>query len=157
MEAALRTAYEVATGKTLPKIDFTEARGLEGVKEFSVDLNGSPVKCAVVHSKNIHQFLEKIKKGEVGSSAMPHKVNPIDYENKYDFVEVMACPGGCINGGGQPRPRGKGVVEKRMNAIYEIDAKKTLRKSHESQPVQVCCVLWPVDVLANLQGVFREA
>ena len=141
MEAALRTAYEVATGKTLPKIDFTEARGLEGVKEFSVDLNGSPVKCAVVHSKNIHQFLEKIKKGEA----------------KYDFVEVMACPGGCINGGGQPRPRGKGVVEKRMNAIYEIDAKKTLRKSHESQPVQVCCVLWPVDVLANLQGVFREA
>lgn len=141
MEAALRTAYEVATGKTLPKIDFTEARGLEGVKEFSVDLNGSPVKCAVVHSKNIHQFLEKIKKGEA----------------KYDFVEVMACPGGCINGGGQPRPRGKGVVEKRMNAIYEIDAKKTVRKSHESQPVQVCCVLWPVDVLANLQGVFREA
>ncbi len=141
MEAALRTAYEVATGKTLPKIDFTEARGLEGVKEFSVDLNGSPVKCAVVHSKNIHQFLEKIKKGEA----------------KYDFVEVMACPGGCINGGGQPRPRGKGVVEKRMNAIYEIDAKKTIRKSHESQPVQVCCVLWPVDVLANLQGVFREA
>ena len=141
MEAALRTAYEVATGKTLPKIDFTEARGLEGVKEFSVDLNGSPVKCAVVHSKNIHQFLEKIKKGEA----------------KYDFVEVMACPGGCINGGGQPRPRGKGVVEKRMNAIYEIDAKKTIRKSHESQPVQVCCVLWSVDVLANLQGVFREA
>ena len=141
MEAALRTAYEVATGKTLPKIDFTEARGLEGVKEFSGDLNGSPVKCAVVHSKNIHQFLEKIKKGEA----------------KYDFVEVMACPGGCINGGGQPRPRGKGVVEKRMNAIYEIDAKKTIRKSHESQPVQVCCVLWPVDVLANLQGVFREA
>ena len=139
MEAALRTAYEVATGKTLPKIDFTEARGLEGVKEFSVDLNGSPVKCAVVHSKNIHQFLEKIKKGEA----------------KYDFVEVMACPGGCINGGGQPRPRGKGVVEKRMNAIYEIDAKKTIRKSHESQPVQVGCVLWPVDVLANLQGVFR--
>ncbi|KAK8811497.1 hypothetical protein WA158_003231 [Blastocystis sp. Blastoise] len=120
MEAALRTAYEVSTGKKLDKVDFKAARGLEGVKEFSVDMNGNEVKCAVVHSKNIHGFLDKVKKGEA----------------QYDFVEVMACPGGCINGGGQPRSRDKKAVTKRMEAIYEIDSGKKIRKSHENPDIQ---------------------
>ena len=120
MEAALRTAYELQTGKPMEKLEVDAARGLDGVKRFSVDMNGTKVNCAVVHSKNARALMESIKAGK----------------EDLQFVEVMACPGGCINGGGQPHSNRRDVVERRMKAIYAIDAGKKLRKSHENPDVQ---------------------
>ena len=116
MEAALRTAYELITGEELEKLDFTQVRGLEGTKEANVEIDGLNLKVAVVNGLgNARNLLERIKNGE-----------------EYHFVEFMACPGGCIGGGGQPLPATKDVLEKRMNALYEIDNNKKLRKSHEN-------------------------
>ncbi|MFO7815958.1 MAG: NADH-dependent [FeFe] hydrogenase, group A6 [Halanaerobiales bacterium] len=116
MEAALRTAYEILTGEELGNIDFEQVRGLKGLKEGSVVINDMEVKVAVVHGlANARIILEKIKSGE-----------------EYHFVEFMACPGGCIGGGGQPLPTNEEILEKRMNAIYEIDSSKKIRKSHEN-------------------------
>ena len=87
MEAALRTAYEKVTGKTLEKLDFDDVRGFEGIKETTVDLGGKTVRIAVAHTlRNARLIMEQIKQGTC----------------KYDFIEIMACPGGCIGGGGQP-------------------------------------------------------
>lgn len=116
MEAALRTAYELQTGKPLEKIVVDEARGLDGTKRFSVDMNGKKINCAVVHSKYSRDLMESIKAGK----------------EDLQFVEVMACPGGCISGGGQPHSNRADTIEKRMQAIYNIDASKKLRKSHEN-------------------------
>ena len=120
MEAALRTAYELQTGKPLEKITVDEARGLDGTKRFSVDMNGTKVNCAVVHSKYARELMESIKAGK----------------EDLQFVEVMACPGGCISGGGQPHSNRADTMDKRMNAIYSIDAGKKLRKSHENPDIQ---------------------
>ncbi len=121
MEAALRTGYELATHKTLPKIEFEDVRGFTGVKEAEVDLDGKKVKIAVAHGTgNIIHLLEKIKSGE----------------KHYDFVEMMACYGGCIGGGGQPKSTDPDVLEKRARAIYDVDESKTLRKSHENPAIQ---------------------
>jgi iron-only hydrogenase group A len=120
MEAALRTAYEIITGKELKNIDFEQVRGLKGLKEASVMIDDLEVKVAVSHGlSNARKILEKIKNGE-----------------EYHFVEFMACPGGCIGGGGQPLAATDDVIEKRMEAIYEIDKNKTLRKSHENPYIQ---------------------
>lgn len=120
MEAALRTAYEILTGEELEKIDFDQVRGLKGLKEASVMINDMEVKVAVAHGLgNARIILEKMKNGE-----------------EYHFVEFMACPGGCIGGGGQPLAASDKVLEKRMNAIYEIDKNKKLRKSHENPYIQ---------------------
>lgn len=121
MEAALRTVYEVVTGKTLESLDFTAVRGLDGVKEASVDLDGKTVKVAVAHGlANAKKVLDRIKAGEAD----------------WQFVEIMCCPGGCIGGGGQPIPVDREKREARIRAIYEVDASMPLRKSHENPAVQ---------------------
>ena len=122
MEAALRTVYEVYTGKTLPKIDFTEVRGLEGIKEATIDLAGFPLKVCVAHTLgNARIIMDKLRAGELD----------------YHVVEVMACPGGCIDGAGQPYHHGDvDIIKARVKAIYDEDAGKPIRKSHENPDIQ---------------------
>jgi len=121
MEAALRTVYEVVTGKELQNVNFNEVRGMEGIKEASVDLNGTVVRVAVAHGLgNARKLLDQIKAGAT----------------KYDFIEVMCCPGGCIGGGGQPIPTNLETRMARIKAIYETDAGMALRKSHENPAVK---------------------
>ncbi|NMB12638.1 MAG: 2Fe-2S iron-sulfur cluster binding domain-containing protein [Firmicutes bacterium] len=122
MEAALRTAYEVVTGQTLESLDFTEVRGLEGIKEAAVDLNGTVLKVAVAHGLgNARKLMELVEQGKA----------------EYHFIEIMACPGGCIGGGGQPIPTNTEVREKRMAGIYAADKDMPLRKSHENPAIKV--------------------
>lgn len=121
MEAALRTAYELGTGKQLPKLVFDDVRGLEGIKEATIDFNGREFRVAVAHgTANVRKLLDKIVAGEV----------------YYDFVEIMACPGGCIGGGGQPYSLDKDILEKRMKGIYTIDELSVIRKSHENPSIK---------------------
>ncbi|HOL62196.1 MAG TPA: NADH-dependent [FeFe] hydrogenase, group A6, partial [Elusimicrobiales bacterium] len=119
-EAALRTAYWLVTGKDLKKLDFESVRGMEGVKKTEVDINGIKIKVGVVSGLgNIKNILE----------------SP-DFKNDFDFVEVMACPGGCINGGGQPFVKNKKTLTERMKALYEIDKSENIRTSHSNQAVK---------------------
>ncbi len=126
MEAALRTVYEVVTGKTLENVEFEEVRGIEGIKEASIDLNGTQINVAVAHGTgNASELLEKIKSGE----------------KQYHFIEVMGCPGGCVTGGGQPILTARQLMnlnpkELRAKALYDEDRSKPLRKSHENAEVQ---------------------
>jgi NADP-reducing hydrogenase subunit HndD len=122
MEAALRTAYEIQTKKTLPRIDFEEVRGLDGVKTATVDFEGLPVKVAVCHTlANARAMMEEVRNG-----------NP----RGFHFIEVMACPGGCIGGAGQPYHHGNSdIIRKRMEATYREDAGKPIRKSHENPDI----------------------
>ncbi|HEM56268.1 MAG TPA: 2Fe-2S iron-sulfur cluster binding domain-containing protein [Thermodesulfobium narugense] len=122
MEAALRTAYEVVTGKTLPKLDFEDIRGMKGIKEASVNMNGITVKVLVAHSLGLaRQLMDKVRAGEL---------------KDYHFIEIMACPGGCIGEGGQPIPTTVEERELRINGIYERDKKLPIRKSHEDPEIQ---------------------
>jgi len=133
MEAALRTAYEIVTGRELPfeNLHIQPIAGLQGVKEAEVTvtgavpdwsfLEGATLKVAVAHGLgNARKVLERIKSGE----------------GQYHFVEVMACPGGCIGGGGQPRMTTDAVRQARINAIYREDEGKKLRKSHENPEIK---------------------
>ena len=126
MEAALRTAAEELTGKPLESVDFKEVRGIEGIKEAEYDLNGVKVKVAVASGlTNAKQLCEKIKKGECD----------------YTFVEVMCCPGGCVNGGGQPiqsayTRRQVDLRAARAKALYDEDASSKIRKSHENPAIR---------------------
>ncbi|HRX42432.1 MAG TPA: NADH-dependent [FeFe] hydrogenase, group A6 [Clostridia bacterium] len=121
MEAALRTVYEVVTGKTLESLDFKAVRGLEGIKEAEVDLDGTKVKVAVAHSlSNARKVMELIKSGKA----------------EYAFIEIMCCPGGCIGGGGQPFGGTDELRLKRIEAIYKADGELPLRKSHENPAVK---------------------
>lgn len=121
MEAALRTAYEVLTKKSLPSVDFTEVRGMEGIKEATVDIDGTPLRVAVAHTLgNARKLMEQIKEG--GSP--------------YAFIEVMACPGGCLGGGGQPIPTNEAIRQKRAQSIYQEDRNFAIRKSHENSEIQ---------------------
>lgn len=127
MEAALRTVYEIVTGKTLEKLDFEAVRGVEGIKEATVDLAGKTIKVAAVNTlSKAREVMEKIKNGECD----------------YTFIEVMACPGGCVNGGGQPivssELLNKGVDPRalRAAAIYKMDKDSPIRKSHENPVVK---------------------
>jgi iron-only hydrogenase group A len=116
MEAALRTAYEKITGKELEEIDINGVRGFDEIKKITVNIDGLEVKAAVAHGlSNARKVFEMIKKGE-----------------EFHFIEFMACPGGCLGGGGQPLAADKEVLKNRMEAIYEIDTNKKLRKSHEN-------------------------
>jgi iron-only hydrogenase group A len=120
MEAALRTVYEVVTGNELKSLDFVDVRGIEGIKESEVDLNGTRVKVAVAHGlSNAKKVLELVKQGKCD----------------YTFVEVMCCPGGCIGGGGQPIGSSMEVKKERIEGIYDIDRNMTLRKSHENPAI----------------------
>ena len=126
MEAALRTAAEELTGKPLDNIEFKQVRGIKGIKEAEYDLNGVKVKVAVASGlTNAKQLCEKIKKGECD----------------YTFVEVMCCPGGCVNGGGQPiqsayTRRQVDLRSRRAKALYDEDKNAKIRKSHENEGVQ---------------------
>jgi NADP-reducing hydrogenase subunit HndD len=133
MEAALRTAYEIITGRPLPaeNLHVKPVAGLEGIKEASLTIEGTQpawsflegvtVHVAVTHGlANTRRLLESIKNGQ----------------KTYHFVEVMTCPGGCIGGGGQPRMTDDSVRERRIAAIYKEDEGKALRKSHENEAVQ---------------------
>lgn len=122
MEAALRTAYEIATGKTLENVEFTAVRGLEGIKEAVIPVEGiGDVRIAVSHGLgNARKLLERVKEGK----------------DQYHFIEVMACPGGCVGGGGQPIPVNNDVRTRRAQALYAEDCALTLRKSHESPSVK---------------------
>ena len=121
MEAALRTVYEVVVGKTLDKIDFHTIRGLGGIKEAEVDLDGTRVKVAVAHSlSNARKIMEMIKAGKAD----------------YHFIEVMCCPGGCIGGGGQPYHTTNELRLKRIAATYQADRDLPMRKSHENPTIK---------------------
>lgn len=120
MEAALRTAYELYTGKKLDNIDFRSVRGFQGIKEADVNLNGTILKVAVAHTlKNAGILLDQIKDGT----------------SPYAFIEVMTCPGGCLGGGGQPIPTNAEIRERRAASIYFEDEHKQIRKSHENPEI----------------------
>ncbi len=126
MEAALRTAVEKLTGKELESVDFTEVRGMQGVKEAEYDVGGKKVKVAVASgTKNAKVLMDKVRAGDSG----------------YLFIEIMGCPGGCINGGGQPIQPAvvRNFVDlkaRRAEALYTADRNNTKRKSHENENVK---------------------
>ncbi len=133
MEAALRTAYELVTGREVPfdNLNIVPVRGLDGVKEAKVKienvkpewsfLEGAELSCAIAHGlSNAKILMDKVKSGEAD----------------YHFIEIMACPGGCLGGGGQPMPVSDEIRQKRMEAIYEEDASLEIRKSHENPEIQ---------------------
>ena len=121
MEAALRTAYEVLTGNPLPDINLMAVRGMQGIREAAIDINGTQVKVAVAHTlKNARILLEQIEQGT----------------SPYTFIEVMTCPGGCLGGGGQPIPTTAEIRKKRAESIYSEDAHKIIRKSHDNPEIK---------------------
>ncbi len=133
MEAALRTAYEIVTGREVPfeNLDITPVRGMEGIREASIKienpekewafLDGVELKCAVAHGLiNAKTVMDAVKAGTAD----------------YHFIEFMACPGGCLGGGGQPIPTNPEIRQKRAEAIYAEDSGLSLRKSHENPEVQ---------------------
>lgn len=126
MEAALRTVYEKATGKTLESVDFEAVRGVEGIKEATVDVGGTEVRVAVANGTgNASRLLEMVKSGE----------------KSYHFIEIMGCPGGCVTGGGQPiltarQQMSMDAKKLRAAALYSEDAGKKLRKSHENPSIK---------------------
>ncbi|SDF20405.1 NADH-dependent [FeFe] hydrogenase, group A6 [Sporolituus thermophilus] len=127
MEAALRTVAELVTGKELACIDFHNVRGLTGIKEAEVPVGDLTVKVAVAHTlANARMLLDQIRRGEAD----------------YHFIEIMACPGGCIGGGGQPIPVCAEVRQQRIKSIYECDSCSQLRKSHENPAIKELYETW---------------
>lgn len=126
MEAALRTAVETLTGEELKSLDFTEVRGTAGIKEATYNVAGMDIKVAVASGlANARELLNKVKSGEA----------------EYHFIEIMGCPGGCVNGGGQPQVSGDvrnftDVRAIRAGALYKNDAAKAIRKSHENPEIK---------------------
>lgn len=118
IEAAVRTAYEIYTGKELPRIDFEELRGMEGLRKATIDFNGLPLHIGIAHGLgNARKLLEDIEAGR----------------SEFHAIEIMSCPGGCIGGGGQPYHHGNSeIIKKRQMAIYLEDKNKAIRKSHEN-------------------------
>lgn len=126
MEAALRTAVETLSGESLQNLEFNEVRGTKGIKEASYNVAGMDVKVAVASGLgNAKTLLEKIKSGEA----------------EYHFIEIMGCPGGCVNGGGQPQVSGRvrntvDVQAIRAKVLYKNDEAKVIRKSHENPSIK---------------------
>ena len=126
MEAALRTAYEAVTGKTLEDVEFSACRGIAGVKEATIDLNGTPLNIAVTSSTGLAgMLLDQVREGK----------------KNYAFIEVMGCPGGCVNGGGQPIVTAEQREKTdprvlRAKALYQEDEGKPIRKSHENPSIK---------------------
>ena len=126
MEAALRTAYETITGEKLADVEFKAVRGVEGIKEAEIDIGGNKVLVAVASGTgNATKLLERVKAGE----------------KQYAFIEIMACPGGCVNGGGQPIVSAQkkmtcDIRVERAKALYGEDRAKALRKSHENEEIK---------------------
>jgi len=126
MEATLRTAAEKLSGGPVEKLEFTEVRAVEGLRRATFELGSKKIRVAVANGlQNAKTVLEEVKAGE-----------------QYHIIELMACPGGCIGGGGQPYPKGKyhvldpALLAARARAIYSVDAKKKLRRSHENPAVK---------------------
>lgn len=121
IEAACRTAYEVYTGKSLDKVEFEELRGMEGIRSATIDFNGLPLNIGIAHGlANARTLLNDIRAGK----------------SKFHAIEIMACPGGCIGGGGQPFHHGHSeILKKRAAAIYNEDKEKIIRKSHENPSI----------------------
>lgn len=130
MEASVRTVYEILTGSELPRLDLKEVRGLEGIKEAKIPLFNDKT------GKGLHTELRVAVANGLGNAKKLIKAMK-DGEAKYDFVEVMACNGGCIGGGGQPRSADKDVLGKRMEVIYKLDKALPIRRSHENPTVKV--------------------
>ena len=122
IEAACRTAYEIHTGQELGKVDFEELRGLDGIRSATIDFGDVKLNIGIAHGLgNARKLIEEVKNGT----------------SPYHAIEVMACPGGCIGGGGQPFHKGRmEVLRKRQNALYRADKEMPLRKSHENPYVQ---------------------
>lgn len=119
MEAALRTVYEVVTKKELQDIEFTTVRGFEGIKEAAVEVGDLTVKVAVAHGLgNARKLMDAVRAGEAD----------------YHFIEIMACPGGCIGGGGNPIKNGEKMAQ-RIKAVYSTDKTLPIRKSHENPAI----------------------
>ncbi len=118
IEAAVRTAYELHTKKELPRLNFDELRGMEGIRKATIDFNGIPINIGIAHGLgNARKLLEEIQAGK----------------SEFHAIEIMSCPGGCIGGGGQPYHHGNAeILKKRQKAIYQEDGKKAIRKSHEN-------------------------
>lgn len=118
IEATIRTAYDTITGEELEKVEFEDLRGLKGIKQAKVDINGREIKIAVANGLgNTRKLLEKLRNKEI----------------ELDAIEVMACPGGCIGGGGQPYHNGKiSILKERSKGLYQIDKNKKLRKSYQN-------------------------
>lgn len=127
MEAALRTVAEILNGKASDDIEYTQVRGVQGVKEATIEAGGMKIKAAVAHGiGNAKKLLDRIKSGEA----------------EYHFVEIMGCPGGCVNGGGQPIQPSQvrswiDLRAERAKAIYEEDKSLPIRKSHENPAIQM--------------------
>ncbi len=126
MEAALRTAYETITGEKLTDVEFHAVRGIEGIKEAEIEIGDQKVLVAVASGTgNATKLLERVKSGE----------------KQYAFIEIMACPGGCVNGGGQPIVSAQkkmtcDIRVERAKALYGEDRAKALRKSHDNEEVK---------------------
>ena len=126
MEAALRTAYELITGKEAPAplLDLQPVRGYEGIREASLDVDGLTVNVAIVYgTANVRKMIERVESGE----------------KQYHFIEVMTCPGGCIGGGGQPKtmlPVADDARKARIASLYTRDASMKVRKSHENESIK---------------------
>lgn len=127
MEAAIRTAYELYTGETLLDIEIQAVRGLSGIKEGSLTMDGKEIRVAVAHGLgNAHELLARVRKEP----------------DRYHFIEIMGCPGGCIGGGGQPYagfnsiPLDEECLKRRADALYNLDRTKTIRRSHDNPDIQ---------------------
>jgi NADP-reducing hydrogenase subunit HndD len=125
MEAALRTAADTLSGKSLEKIDYKKVRGTKGIKEATVEINGLKINvCAASGLRNARKVLEEVKRGK----------------KNYHFIEIMACPGGCVNGGGMPLIDPNVVsfeerAKKRALSLYREDKSEKIRKSHENPAI----------------------
>lgn len=121
IEAACRTAYELYTGKKLEKVVFDNLRGKDGIRSAKVDFDGLELNIGIAHGLgNARKLLDEVRAGT----------------SKYHAIEIMACPGGCIGGGGQPYHHGNSsILSKRAEAIYTEDERKTIRKSHENPSI----------------------
>lgn len=121
LEAALRTAYEYSTNEELTNVNFTQVRGFEGIREASIDINGSTINVCIASSlKNARSIMDEVSKGN----------------SKYHIIEIMACPLGCVAGGGQPYHHGDyEIIKQRAKALYNIDSSKILRKSHNNPSI----------------------
>lgn len=127
MEAALRTVADVVSGEDLPKLEYEEVRGMEETREAIVTVAGKEIKVAVVNTLgSARKMLERIKAGTAD----------------YQFIEVMACPGGCIGGGGQPVPVNREIRQKRREALFDCDRMSELRKSHENPEIKALYDNW---------------
>lgn len=116
MESAIRTFADIFHNEKVAKIDYQEFRGMEGIKKATIDIGGRQIKIAIATGlKNAEKIIDEIRSGQ-----------------NYDYIEVMACPGGCVGGGGQPKPQKQEIINKRRQALYEIDKNLPIRKAHEN-------------------------